>query len=101
MVGFHHHPDGIIYIRNADGTEYTSTVEEFTNDLGEAYVGLPDGCRERIFIDGVVNCLKTNEDKQIDGGNAFISKGRSFISKYPELKVAKKERDDAKLEPKP
>lgn len=71
MPEFHHHPDGIIYLR-ADGEIYAGTLEQFAADLAvcglPAYGGLPDGIRERRYVGELFHALYT-ADSQLDGGD--------------------------------
>lgn len=47
---FHHHPDGIIYVKNGIDV-YQDTLENFTLDIAPLkYDGLPQNCGERLFV---------------------------------------------------
>lgn len=71
MAEFHHHPDGVIYLR-ADGETYAATPELFAADLAvcglPVYAGLPDGIRERRYVGGAFHAVYTS-DSQLDGGD--------------------------------
>lgn len=65
------------------------SIEEFQMILGEPYVGLPEGCKERIFdMTTGKNVLFTNDDRQIDGGDfpavvaGWISRNPDFAGKF-------------------
>lgn len=49
MAQFHHHPDGLIYVRVGDRV-YCDTSENFARDFGRSSV-LPDRIIERIYDD--------------------------------------------------
>lgn len=51
MAEFHHHPDGLIYVRTALA-EYADTPENFARDYGAPVPALPEGERERIYTQG-------------------------------------------------
>lgn len=62
MATFHHHPDGLIYIRD-DQTEYRDTVANFVSDSGRPYVGLPSGFIERFYDPGKTHYLSTGRNQ--------------------------------------
>jgi hypothetical protein len=51
MAEYHHHPDGLIYVR-AETAEYADTPENFALDYGAPAPALPEGERERIYTPG-------------------------------------------------
>lgn len=71
MAEFHHHPDGIIYLR-AEGETYAGSLDRFAAAVAArglpAYGGLPDGIRERRYVVGAFHALYT-ADSQLDGGD--------------------------------
>jgi len=48
MIHFHHHPDGLIYIRGDDAI-YMDTPENFAGDYGKPAPALPAGMVECIY----------------------------------------------------
>ncbi len=50
MAQFHHHPDGIVYVRGEVGRVYSDTAANFAKDFGEAST-LPAGVIERFYDD--------------------------------------------------
>lgn len=49
MASFHHHPDGLIIIRESQAILYSEAVENFVLDLGRPYTGLLAGFNERYY----------------------------------------------------
>lgn len=71
MAEFHHHPDGIVYLRG-EGVFYGAALSDFGADCAAcgvpAYAGLPAGARERRYLPGRFHALYT-ADTQIAGGD--------------------------------
>lgn len=71
MGEFHHHPDGIVYLR-AGEIVYAASLAEFRNDLAACglppYAGLPPGYRERRYSPGAVRALYTADSQHPDTG---------------------------------
>lgn len=88
MAEFHHHPDGIIYLREG-GAEYSAPLADFAVDLVAcglpAYAGLPDGFRERRYQSGGFHALYTG-DSQTEGG--VWPEGETYLSANADLGAA-------------
>lgn len=52
MPNFHHHPDGLIFVRGEVET-YCDTLENFEADYGQSLPALPEGMTERFYEPGV------------------------------------------------
>lgn len=92
MTEFHHHPDGIIYLRG-DGEAYAATLDSFTADLAScglpAYDGLPAGTRERRYLGAGAHFLYT-ADTQEDGGD--WPAGDAYLAALTDLRVVAAQR---------
>ncbi len=62
MATFHHHPDGLIYVRDGQ-TEYCDTVANFLTDSDRPYVGLPSGVIERFYDPGKTHYFSTGRNQ--------------------------------------
>jgi len=51
MIQYHHHPDGLIYVRG-EQAGYMDTLENFARDYGHAAPALPVGMVECIYEPG-------------------------------------------------
>jgi len=94
MPNFHHHPDGLIFIRTDAGI-YRETVENFEADLGGAYAGLPDGFSERMYEPDARHVL-------CDGAGAEPQplkwgEGDGYIRSFDALMAAKDARENPPL----
>jgi hypothetical protein len=99
LLGFHHHPDNVIYLRDAVKGDLVLTPEEFSTYLGETYPGLPAGCKEWIYDAAKgINILKTNDDVQIAGGPLLKQKGDRYIEKQSDVRAAKATAEAVKLQ---
>lgn len=95
LPNFQHHPDGWIFIRTETGT-YVDTIENFENDYGQSYSGLPDGFIGRYYEPGVNHYITT-------GSTAVPqplqwSEGDQYIAAYDSLMAAKMAREAAESE---
>lgn len=92
MKGFHHHPDGRIYVRVESGV-YSASLEQFRADLVQLgvspYDDLPEGCIERRF-DGEQHVVLT-ENSQMDGGP--WDAGGQYLLHSGELLALQEERE--------
>lgn len=61
MANFHHHPDGLIFVRGENET-YSDTVENFAADFGHSLPDLPVGITERFYEPGVRHFLSNGID---------------------------------------
>lgn len=86
MQNFHHHPDGLIYVRTDAGI-YCDSVENFALDLGQPYPGLPEGFDERYYEPGVKHCLSTRTSAVPQ--ELSWPEGDAYIAAYDSLVAAK------------
>lgn len=88
MAEFHHHPDGIVYLRGG-GADYSATLADFAADLAAcglpAYAGLPDGFRERRYLGGGLHAVYT-ADSQTEGG--AWPEGETYLLAHADLVAA-------------
>lgn len=56
---FHRHPDGLIYVRAADGRFYGDTVENFEKDFGRNLPAL-GAAEEQVYTQDVRNAFMLN-----------------------------------------
>lgn len=87
---FQHHPDGWIFIRTETGT-YVDTIENFENDYGQSYSGLPDGFIGRYYEPGVNHYVHTNDTAVPQTLNWL--EGNVYIEAYEQLIAAKADRE--------
>jgi len=92
MAEFHHHPDGIIYVRT-EAAVYAASLAEFGEDLAACglppYAGLPDGTRERRYLPGLLHAVYT-ADTQMDAGP--WPDGDAYLAAVAQLLAAQAER---------
>ncbi len=62
MATFHHHPDGLIYVRNGE-VVYCDSVANLEEDSGRNYVGFPGGFIERYYDPGKTHYLSTGSSQ--------------------------------------
>jgi hypothetical protein len=81
----HHHPDGRIWVRTKKGT-YWDTRENFNRDWrgGESFPDLPARANERIYRQGIVHCLK-DEENVLEGGPLPWPLGDKIIAAVDDL----------------
>lgn len=87
MAEFHHHPDGIIYVRT-EAAVYAASLAEFGEDLAACglppYVGLPPGYRERRYSPGVIRALYTADSQHADedwtDGDAYLAAANALVA---------------------
>lgn len=87
MAIFHHHPDGIVFIRTQAGT-YADTVDNFISDLGAAY---SFGGTERIYEPGKRHIVD-NQPQDL-----AWSEGDGYIAAFDALVTAKSARENPPL----
>lgn len=89
MAEFHHHPDGIVYLRG-DGETYAAPLDDFAADLAArglpAYAGLPQGSRERRYLPGRLHALFTADTQQ--AGDAWPD-GELYLNALADLLAAR------------
>lgn len=88
---FTHHPDGLIFVRHAQGT-YADTVENFTLDYGAAPPALPAGMVGRIYDPGDRHVLLDARGNEFPQSGAFAA-GDAIIAARGALIAAKAERE--------
>lgn len=99
---FHHHPDGIMYIRDgAGGTLYAERSEDFADDLAAAglpaYDGLPVGAYERVYKNDPAPRHLIRFEHGFDDAQAPWSFGDAVLARVAELVAAR----DTRLAPPP
>ncbi len=62
LPNFHHHPDGLIYIRTDSGI-YVDTIANFVLDSEQSYDNLPGIYIERYYEPGITHKLKTDSSE--------------------------------------
>lgn len=93
MQQFHHHPDGLIFLRTDQGV-YSGTPEQFAEDFGEAAPALPPNCDERIYEPGARHALK-NRQGMVAGGPRKWDFGDRAIAAISILLQKKADREAA------
>lgn len=92
LPNFHHHPDGIVYVRTASGV-YADTPENFALDLGLSYRGLPTGYIERYYEPNVKHVLSNH---LLSEPQPLVwEDGDFYIGKFNDLMTAKAAREAA------
>lgn len=89
MATFHHHPDGLIYIRDGQGG-YCDTIDNFILDSGRPYVGLPSGYIERYYEPKKTHYLSTGSSQQ--NQNLTWEIGDTYIAELADLLAAQESR---------
>ncbi|MGE5476573.1 MAG: hypothetical protein ACM3Q1_07965 [Bacteroidales bacterium] len=88
MAEFHHHPDGVIYLRSDAGI-YAASPEDFSADLAACglppYAGLPAGFRERRYLPGILHAVYSADSQ--DGGGDW-PEGERYLAAQPQLMAA-------------
>jgi hypothetical protein len=99
MAEFHHHPDGIVYVR-AEGICYAAPLAQFEADAASCalppYAGLPPGLRERRYLAGGTHLLFT-DDSQLAGGP--WPEGEAYVAAVRDLDAAAARRASAPILP--
>lgn len=95
MAEFHHHPDGIVYLRGKEGF-YGATLSDFGADCAAcgvpAYAGLPAGARERRYLPDRFHAVYT-ADTQMAGGD--WPEGDLYLASLVALMAAQAAREAA------
>lgn len=92
MAQYHHHPDGIIFIRTDAGT-YFDSIDNFEIDLGAQYPGLPSGFNERRYTPGIEHVLSNGSSAEPQP--LAWPEGDAYIAAYDDLVAAKAAREAA------
>lgn len=88
---FHHHPDGLIYLRTDHGV-YEDTVEHFEQDAG-SYSGLPPGMIERRYEPEQYHVLVSADYGQT-GGVMPWTEGDGLLAAFEQIIHAQQARRD-------
>jgi hypothetical protein len=89
VATFHHHPDGMIYIRDAV-LAYCDSISNLETDSGRPYAGLPDGFVERYYDPGRVHYFSTGRDQKNLGVSWEV--GDTYIAELDVLLAAQQSR---------
>lgn len=95
MNQFHHHPDGLLYMRTDSGI-YAATVEQFELDSGLPYEGLPDGIKERRYTQGHSHIVMTDADTQV-GRDVPWEVGDRYLDLFSDCYAKQKSRETTSL----
>jgi hypothetical protein len=85
MKRFHHHPDQKIIIQDGE-TLYVDSIENFQLDLGSSYEGLPEGFKERFYVQEACHILTTHyneaiaQEPEFEFGNLAIVQINNFLT---------------------
>ena len=97
MAQYHHHPDGLVYVRTPSA-EYVDTVENFALDAGSIGMpapSLPPGIAERLYDnapEGGRHALIDPKGNHIDSGARPWAEGDSAITAVAVLREAQAKR---------
>lgn len=78
MGEFHQHPDGLVYVRTANGT-YMDTRDNFVADFGVELHPLPDGADDHIYTQSKRHAFMGGGNV-IDGGPMPWPEGDAIIA---------------------
>jgi len=88
MGEFHHHPDGLIYVRPDTGTVYVDTLAHFQADYGQPAPALPlDGTDEQLYTQNVRHAYKRS-GMVLSGGPRVYTWGDNCIAAIASLLAA-------------
>lgn len=82
MSQYHHHPDGLIFIRTSEAI-YVDTLANFELDFGASAPGLPEGFNEQFYEPGVRH-FYANHNEALPLSLEWID-GDMIISSLPAL----------------
>src|SRR5215831_2762213 len=92
MGEFHHHPDGLIFVRPTSGTAYGDTLANFATDYGQPAPALPTGADEQLYTQNVRHSYK-KAGMVIDGGPRVWTWGDNAIAAVASLLAAQAARN--------
>jgi len=87
MGEFHHHPDGLIYVRPDSGTIYGDTLANFQLDYGQPAPALPVGTDEQLYTQDIRHAYKRGGNV-VDGGPRVYTWGDNCIAACASLVAA-------------
>lgn len=91
---FHRHPDGYVYVRAADGTEYIDDNVNFVRDFSETLPPLPDGADDHIYTQGRRHAYM-GDGNIIEGGPMPWDQGDRIIASVTDALAAQATRREA------
>jgi len=92
MTQFHHHPDGLVYVR-ADNGIYVDTLENFATDYGRSAPALPDGMIECIYESGRRHVyFDAKQNAHALEGEAGCAEHEAICAKLDDLLAAQSQR---------
>jgi hypothetical protein len=77
----HQHPDGMVYVRMADGRLYENTYENFEADYETDLPDLPEGADEQIYTQGRRHCFM-GDGNIVAGGDMPWEHGDQILANF-------------------